>query len=126
MADTSAPLPRPAPLPRTVRGKRPAFHENAAIDRLVAMVLALTSEVSVLRDRLDTIETLGHAAGWLGADAVEAHVPDLDARKVREARREAMIGRVLHVLREEIADLEGDETDDGYWQTIGAIERGEL
>jgi hypothetical protein len=113
-------------LPRHVRGKRPAFHDNAAVDRLVAMVLALTSEVSVLRDRLDTIETLGTRAGWLGDGAVDAHVPDLDERTRREARREAMIGRVLHILKEEIADLEGDETDDAYWATVGAIEKGEL
>jgi predicted Ser/Thr protein kinase len=108
-----------APLPRTVRGKRPAFHEQAATDRLIAMVLALTSEVSVLRDRVATLEAL-----TAGRDAVDAFVPDLEERKHREAEREAYLGRVLHIMREEIADIEGDETSDAYWREISDIEEG--
>ncbi len=109
-------------LPRHVKGGRPAFHDQPAIDRLVAMLLALTSEVAVLRDRVDTLEVLGKAAGWLGDGAVDAHHPDLAERTLRDARRTAMIGRVLAVLREEVAGLGGDE----YWATIAAIETGEV
>ncbi len=114
-----------APLPKFVSGKRPAFHADPAIDRLIAMVLALTREVSVLRDRVDTLEVLGQEAGWLTIDAVEAYVPPLPVRQRREAGREAMIGRVLAILSEEIADLEAGASDDGYWATISAIETGE-
>lgn len=113
------------PLPRHVTGIRPAVHEEPAIDRLIAMVLALTREVSVLRDRVDTLELLGQEAGWLAPDAVEAFVPPLPVRQRREGAREAMIGRVLAILSEEIADLDGGETDDAYWATIAAIETGE-
>lgn len=114
------------PLPKTARGKRPRFHEQDSIDRLVAMVMALTSEVSVLRDRLDTVETLGQRAGWLGSGAVDGYVPDLDERKAREARREAYLSRVFAVMKAEIAELEGEASEDRYWQTIDAIERGEV
>ena len=109
------------PLPRTARGKRPAFHENGAIDRLVAIVMALTSEVSVLRDRVDTMELLGSQSGWLGQGAVDAFVPDLATRERREAAREAYLGRVLHILR---AEVEGLERDEDYWTAIGEIEAG--
>jgi len=108
-------------LPRTARGKRPALHDNPAVDRLVAMVLALTSEVSVLRDRIDTIEILGERAGWLEAGAVDGFVADQPLRERREAAREAYLGRVLHILKSEIEGLEG-ESD--YWATIGEIEQG--
>lgn len=107
-----------------VRGARPAFHDQPAIDRLVAMVLALTGEVSVLRDRLDTVEALGQAAGWLGASAVDGYVPDLARRTVREARREAMLARIFAVMQQEIAALEGGDPD--YWATISDIEEGRL
>ncbi len=106
-------------LPRTARGKRPAFHENASIDRLVSIVLALTSEVSVLRDRLDTVEALGTQAGWLKDGAVDAYVPDQATRERREAAREAYLDRVLHILK---AEIEGLERDEDYWATIGEIE----
>jgi predicted Ser/Thr protein kinase len=114
------------PLPRHVRGKRPGFHSDPSVDRLIAITLALASEVSVLRDRFDTLETLAQAAGWLAPGAVDAYVPTLSERETREARREAYLARVLHILREEIADLEGGETDEAYWRTIDQIERGEV
>ena len=114
------------PLPKHVSGARPAFHADPAIDRLIAMVLALTREVSVLRDRVDTLEVLGTEAGWLAPDAVETHVAPLPVRQRREAAREAMIGRVLSVMSEEIAELEAGATDDGYWATIAGIESGTL
>lgn len=112
-----------AAIPEHVRGARPAFHEQPAIDRLVAMVLALTSELSVLRDRVDTLETLGTAAGWLGAGAMDAHVPARPERAAREARREALVARVFTIMRQEIAGLEGGDAD--YWATVAQIEAGE-
>ena len=114
------------PLPRFVAGARPGFHAEPAIDRLIAMVLALTREVSVLRDRVDTLEILGQQAGWLAADAVETYVPPFTVRQRREASREAMIGRVLAIMAEEIADLETGATDDAYWATVSGIEKGEV
>lgn len=106
------------PLPRRVKGARPRFHAEPAIDRLVAMVVALTSEVSVLADRVATLETLS----GVGHAAVDAHVPDLAERARREALREALIARVFAALE---VELEGEEPGD-YWETIGRIERGEL
>jgi len=113
-----------APVPKVARGKRPRFHEQDSIDRLVSIVLALTSEVSVLRDRLDTVETLGSRAGWLAPGAVDGYVPGLEERKAREARREAYLGRVLAILKAEIAELDGEASEDGYWRTIEEIEEG--
>lgn len=106
-------------LPRTARGKRPRFHEHDATDRLIAIVLALTSEVSVLRDRLDTVERLGTAAGWLGPGEVDAFVPDQPLREAREAAREAYLGRVLHILK---AEVEGLDAREDYWATVADIE----
>ncbi|WP_448585301.1 hypothetical protein [Thermaurantiacus sp.] len=109
------PLPR---LPRRAKGARPRFHDEPAIDRLIAMVVALASEISVLADRLATLETLS----GVGHAAVDAHVPELAERERREARREALIARVFAALE---VELEGEEPGD-YWETIGRIERGEI
>jgi hypothetical protein len=114
------------PLPRHVTGHRPAIHADPAIDRLIAMVLSLTREVSVLRDRFDTLEIIGQESGWLKPGAVDAYMPPLEVRQRRETSREAMIGRVLAILSEEIADLEAGETDDAFWTTVTGIEKGEI
>ena len=113
-----------APLPKHVNGARPSFHADPAIDRLIAMMLALTREVSVLRDRVDTLEILGAEAGWLTPDAVENYIAPLPVRQRREATREAMLGRVLSIMTQEITDLESGAGD--YWGTISQIEKGEL
>lgn len=113
-------------LPRHVSGARPAFHADPAIDRLIAMVLALTRENSILRDRFDTLEILAAEAGWLKPGAIDAYAAPIDVRQRRETSREAMIGRVLAVMSEEIAELEAGATDDRYWATIDGIEKGEV
>jgi hypothetical protein len=43
---------------KTAKGKRPVYFEDPQVDKLLAMVIALTGEVSVLRERLDTLERL--------------------------------------------------------------------
>lgn len=114
------------PIARHVAGARPGFHADPAIDRLIAMVLALTRETSVLRDRIDTIEILAQEAGWLQPGAIDAYLAPLDVRARREVSREAMIGKVLDILSQEIAELESGETDARYWGSIEAIEKGAL
>ena len=44
--------------PRTARGRRPYFFDDPNIDKLLAMIMALAGEVSVLPERLDTHEML--------------------------------------------------------------------
>lgn len=116
---TEGVLPPLPPLPRRVKGARPRFHDEPAVDRLIAMLVALTSEVSVLADRVATLETLT----GLGHEAVDAHVPDLAERERREARREALVARVFAALE---VELEGPAEAGDYWETIGRIERGEV
>lgn len=109
-------------LPRHARGKRPRFHDDDAIDRLITIILTLTSEISVLRDRLDTVEMLGEKAGWLGVGVVDDFVADQPTRERREAAREAYLGRVLHILN---AEVEGLQRDEDYWSAVNRIERGD-
>lgn len=112
------------PMHQSVRGRRPRFHADPAIDRLIKMVLTLTSELSVTRDRLDSLQALAEHHGWLKDGALEGHVPLLAEREVREKRREELLGRVFHVMHEELAELEGDGDDDAYWTRVKEIEEG--
>ncbi|MFQ3664887.1 MAG: hypothetical protein SNJ79_02465 [Sphingomonadaceae bacterium] len=109
-------------LPRHVKGGRPAFHADPAIDRLIRMVLTLTSEISVLSERLATVEAL---AG-IDPAAIDAFTPDAQATAQREKRREALIDRVLADLHEELDAVAAGEDRDRYWDTIRAIEEGEV
>jgi hypothetical protein len=85
-------------LPRDPKGRRAQFYDDPAIDQLWAILLALTAEVSVAFDRIDTLERLLEQAGTLRPDEVEGYRPDESASEERNRRREALIQRVFQVL----------------------------
>ena len=83
---------------------RPQYLQAADVDQVMSMVMALMSEVSALRDRVDTHEALdGNEA------AIEGYQLTDERRAVREARRHAMLKRVLRVFTEEMAAVSDDE-----------------
>ena len=94
----AASAPKTVRLPRMARGRRPEFYEDPAIDQLFAIVTALTGEISVLFDRLDTLERLLTEARVLPVGAVEAYVPDASAAADRGERRDELLRRVFAVL----------------------------
>lgn len=88
-----------------VRHGRPAFFDDPAVDKLLAITMALLGEVCVLRDRLDAHERLAAARGLFDPATVDAWVPDAEAAAARDAARQATLDRVLSVLTEEVARL---------------------
>ncbi len=89
---------RPNSRQRFAKGRRPFFMNDPDVDRLLAIVTALTAEVAVVRERLDTAEHL--AVDGLPATPanIEAYQPDSRVEAAREAVRAAMLDRVFRVL----------------------------
>jgi len=102
-AAAGAPVPKALPvtavrLGRVSKGKRPQFHDSEAVDQLFAMVTALTAELSVAFDRIDTIERVLVASGAIANDRIETFQVTDAAAEIRSAKREAMIQRVFAVF----------------------------
>ena len=90
------------PRPRKARGQdRPTYLDSPDLDRVFIMLTGLMAEISALRDRLDTHEALAERGAVASTEAVERYELDAARQAVREARRDAMLGRVLRVLYEE-------------------------
>jgi len=89
------------PRPRRARGQDRPTYLAPDLDRVVIMFTGLMAEVSALRDRLDTHEALAETGAVATQVAVEAFELDAERRIARDARRDAMITRVLRVLYEE-------------------------
>jgi hypothetical protein len=85
-------------LPRVPKGKRARFHADANVDRLFAIVTALTAELSVVSERLLTLERVLGARGVLRSDDIESHPIDEDEAAQRLQMREGLIERVFQVL----------------------------
>lgn len=76
---------------------------SEADDRLLGMVLAMGSELAVLRERVDTLERLLIASGTLGVDAIESYAPDATALAERDALRQRLIAKLMKPVRDDIA-----------------------
>ena len=96
-------------IPKQAKGKRPVYFQDPEIDQLLAIVLALAGEVSVLRERLDTIERLAAARGLFSSQDIEAYSPDDQVIAEREQQRSAYIARILRVVLGE-GDMEATHT----------------
>jgi hypothetical protein len=67
----------------------------------MAIAMAIASEVAVLRERLDTFETLSAARGSVSTADIESFVPSAEHEKRREQWRHDFLDRVLYILRAE-------------------------
>ncbi|MEQ8735986.1 MAG: hypothetical protein RIC29_13760 [Rhodospirillaceae bacterium] len=84
-------------LPRDAKGKRSVFFDDPAIDQIMTFILELSAEVSVVYDRMDTIERLLDEKGTISRDDIEAYRPNEDVENARNERREAYLKRVFRM-----------------------------
>jgi hypothetical protein len=90
-------LKNPIELPRVTKGKRPYFFDDPNIDQMMTFILELLTEVSVVRERMDTIERLLDSKTSISRADIEDYRPDADAEAERVAWRDAYIKRVLRL-----------------------------
>lgn len=64
--------------------------------------MALAAEVSVLHERLDTLERLVQAKGILSIEEIETYQPDEQVVQEREQWRADYIARVLQIVQEQV------------------------
>jgi hypothetical protein len=88
------------------KGRRPYFFDDPAVDKLLAMTMALAGELAVTRERLDTVERILGGKGLLSAAEIDAWRPDEPAKQERAALRQEFIARVLMILQNELEELE--------------------
>jgi len=85
-------------LPRA-RGTRPTFLQSEQMDDMLSMLMALTQEVAVLRERADTAERLLAEKQVLTAAEIEAYRASPEVEESREQWRQDYLDRVLYALR---------------------------
>ncbi|MCH8182480.1 MAG: hypothetical protein IID55_04790 [Proteobacteria bacterium] len=84
------------------------FFQDPGLDQLYGVVVALTAEVSVLADRLDTMERLLDANGSVSRADIEAYRADETVEGERTERRDGYIGRVFQAISEEAQALRAE------------------
>jgi hypothetical protein len=89
------------------KGKRPQYFDDPAIDRVLSILLAVAGEVSVLRERLDTIERLLDAKGTISRADIEAYQPDRDAAHDRGLATKEYIARIMRGVQQDMEAMAG-------------------
>ncbi|VWX60693.1 hypothetical protein [Sphingorhabdus sp. 109] len=80
---------------RKAKGKRPDYFDNGQDELMLSMLMALVGEVSVVRERLDTVERLLDSQGCIERSDIEAFVPDQEQALERGMLTREFIFRVM-------------------------------
>jgi hypothetical protein len=89
------------------------FCDDPQIDRLLSMIVALGTEVSVLSEQLDTLRRILIDRGVLDPSALAAYVPSAAAQAERDLARRGLIASLLSPLAAGAATPAGAATGAG-------------
>ncbi len=87
------------------KGKRPQYFDDPANDRTLSIVMAIAGELSVLRERLDTVERLLDAKGSVSRADIETYVPDRAAAAERGLLTKEYVARIMRGVQQDMESL---------------------
>jgi hypothetical protein len=99
---------------RTIKGHRPQFFADPAIDQLHGMVMAMATEMAVLYERIDTMERVAAGKGVMLREELAKYAPDATAQAEREQWRQRFLARLFYLYREDLDDRLGHENEAQY------------
>ena len=108
-------------LKRKAKGKRPFYFSDSDIDKLLTMVMALAGELSVTRDRLDTVERIAASKNLFSEEDIEKFELDQGALEARAARHQILFREITRVISSEIEELERESPSD-YDRVVEMVE----
>ncbi len=118
------PYPEPeAKRVRTAKGHRPYFFDDPNTDKLLAMIMALAGEVSVIRERMDTHERLAREKKWATHEVIEDYEPDEVTEAYRAQWRADYIGRILRIVQVELDHIASGETHEDYDKIVEEVSK---
>lgn len=83
------------------KGKRPWFLADPNVERVLSITMAVAGEVAVLRQRLDTIETLLEERGSISKADIEAFSPSRSQQEARGRWNQEYLARILRILQQD-------------------------
>jgi hypothetical protein len=94
---------------RTAKGKKPRYFSDPAIDKLLSITLSLVEELSVTRERLDTLERLLEKEGSVTKDKINNYIADDNEALERSTHRKQYIERVFSTIQMELEEATGKD-----------------
>ena len=111
-------------LQRKAKGKRPYYFSNPDVDKLLSMIMALTGELAIARDRVDTLERVAATKGLFSSEDIENFELNADALQARADRHRQLLREVNRIIVGELEDLEEADEED-YTAVVEQVEQDE-
>ena len=108
-------------LQRKAKGKRPYYFSNPDVDKLLSMIMALTGELAIARDRVDTLERVAATKGLFSSEDIENFELDAKALEARASRHRQLLREVNRIIIGELEDLEEADEED-YSAVVEQVE----
>lgn len=108
---------------RVAKGRRPFFFSNSETDKLLAVIAALTGELAVVRQRLDTHERIAAQRGLFSKADIETYEPDLETTDERAMWRQEYLQRVFRILEMEHTQPDISQAERAYVEMIETFAR---
>lgn len=109
-------------LQRKAKGKRPYYFSNPDVDKLLSMIMALTGELAIARDRIDTLERVAATKGLFSSEDIENFELSADALQARADRHKQLLREVNRIIVGELEDLEG-ASEEEYTAVVKQVEQ---
>jgi hypothetical protein len=106
---------------RYSKGKRPGFYEDPAMDEAMSMIMVLSSEFFVMRERLDTFEAIAAEKGVMLSEEIDSYEPSQELAEEREARKQDFFDRLFFVANKRAAELVSQDTSGRYDSVLKTI-----
>jgi len=106
---------------RVAKGKRPIYFADPATDKLMSMLLTVVGELSVCRDRIDSLERLLQQKDIVAQGEVDSFTPDADAIGARDAARAEYISRVMRVVTRELQRTNEDGATESFTHVLDSM-----
>ena len=90
------------------KGKRPKYLDERANDHLLSMIMVLAEELSVARERADTLERLLEDQGVISREDIETFIPS-KTQAIEQQRGSEFTSRLIRSVRQEIDGLSGQQ-----------------
>jgi hypothetical protein len=91
------------------KGARPWFLKDGDVERVLNITMALAQEVSVLRERLDTVERLLERGDTVSKAAIDGFEPTREEAAERALTTQEFIARILRVIQQDREAIEAGE-----------------
>ena len=92
------------------KGARPYFFDDPAVERVLNITMAISMELAVTRERMDSIERLLEEKGLMTREEIDKYIPK--TKEIETERQQAhseYISRIMRIIQQEMEQLKNPD-----------------